>query len=218
MAKRELIYGMMHPTSLLANNYSYSLNGEDIIVGTLLEGVKNGFYVDIGAHHPFFYSNTLRFYLNGWRGLNVDAMPGSMKSFNRVRKRDINVEAGISDTGEMLKFYVFEEKPLNTFDKGIAERNINTGHKLKKVLDVQTYNVMEILDRYIPHNQKIDFMDIDIEGFDDMIIRQIDWEKYRPTVVMAEMNYKDMKPNQLLLDLGYELKTVLINTAIYMKV
>lgn len=215
MAKHELIYGLKHPTSLLANNFSYSLNGEDIIVDNLLGNVKNGFYVDLGAHHPFFYSNTLRFYLRGWHGLNVDAMPGSMKAFNRTRKRDINVEAGISNSGEVLKFYVFEEKPLNTFDEGIAKRNIDTGHKLKDVIEVQTYGITEILNRYIPTNQAIDFMDIDVEGFDNMIIQQIDWNRYRPTIVMAEMNYKDMKPNQYLLEQGYELKTILINTAVY---
>lgn len=44
----------------------------------LFNDSSSGIYVDIGAHHPFRFSNTYVFYKRGWRGINVDAMPGSM--------------------------------------------------------------------------------------------------------------------------------------------
>ena len=58
---------------------SFSQHGEDIVVYKLLESmfgsleVYNGFFVDLGAHHPFHYSNTMLLHLCGWKGLNVDA-------------------------------------------------------------------------------------------------------------------------------------------------
>ena len=56
----------------------------------------SGFYVDVGAHHPIRFSNTFRLYRKGWRGLNIDANPGSMKRFHHTRPRDINIEAAVS--------------------------------------------------------------------------------------------------------------------------
>ena len=56
----------------------------------------DGFYVDVGAFHPTLFSNTYFFYLNGWRGLNIEARPGSKQLFDKLRPKDINVEIGVS--------------------------------------------------------------------------------------------------------------------------
>src|SRR5580658_8816405 len=77
--------------------HSFSQEGEDMILASFFEGKKNGFYVDVGAHHPKRFSNTHHFYIRGWRGINVDATPGSMKLFRRTRPDDINIEAAVSD-------------------------------------------------------------------------------------------------------------------------
>ena len=86
----------MYARFRLNSHASYYLScsqfGEDMIVRHLLADVPIGFYVDIGAHHPVYYSNTYHFYCRGWRGINVDARTGSMELFNLLRPRDINVE------------------------------------------------------------------------------------------------------------------------------
>ena len=81
---------------------SYSQEGEDIILARIFGKQQNGFYVDVGAHHPYRFSNTYFFYKRGWKGINIDAMPGSMKIFNKYRPRDKNIEAGISDTKKKI--------------------------------------------------------------------------------------------------------------------
>ena len=40
------------------SNRSFSQEGEDQILERLLDSNSNGFYVDIGAHHPIKFSNT----------------------------------------------------------------------------------------------------------------------------------------------------------------
>jgi len=64
---------------------SYSQEGEDMILRRIFEDNETGFYVDVGAHHPARFSNTNYFYKRGWRGLNIDAMPGSMSKFKKYR-------------------------------------------------------------------------------------------------------------------------------------
>src|SRR5688500_9241369 len=44
-------------------NVAFSQEGEDLILGRYFEGKTNGFYIDIGAHHPKRFSNTYKFYL-----------------------------------------------------------------------------------------------------------------------------------------------------------
>jgi len=74
----------------------YSQDGEDILLELFLPRERSGFYVDVGAYHPIKPSKTFRRYCKGWRGLNIDATPDSMEVFQRIRPRDINVEAAVS--------------------------------------------------------------------------------------------------------------------------
>lgn len=78
---------------------SYSHFGEDLLLRGFLGDKWSldymGFWVDIGAHHPDKLSNTKTFYRNGWRGISVDASSDAIASFNRKRKRDINVNVDI---------------------------------------------------------------------------------------------------------------------------
>ena len=89
---------------------SDSQEGEDLVLARFLEQGRAGFYVHVRAHHPIRYSNTYGLCRKGWRGLNSDANPGSMKAFHRVRPRDINVEAAVSNTPSEL-FYKFSMIP-----------------------------------------------------------------------------------------------------------
>ena len=65
-------------------NIYFSQEGEDVILRRIFEDQKNGFYIDIGAHHPKRFSNTYYFYDRGWEGINIDATPGSMKFFKII--------------------------------------------------------------------------------------------------------------------------------------
>ena len=76
-------------------NLSFSQEGEDLVLYRLLGHQTKGVYVDVGAHHPYRFSNTFKFYLLGWSGINIDPLPGSKQLLDEKRPRDINLEAGI---------------------------------------------------------------------------------------------------------------------------
>jgi FkbM family methyltransferase len=167
--------------------HCFSQEGEDMILASFFEGKKNGFFVDVGAHHPKRFSNTYHFYIRGWRGINIDATPGSMKAFRRSRPEDINVEAAVSDQDQTLEFHLFNEPALNTFDtKMAAERDGFLSFRLLRKIPVRTSPLKALLDQHVPSGKQIDFMSIDVEGLDLPALQSNDWEKYRPTVVLAE--------------------------------
>jgi hypothetical protein len=100
---------------------SYSQEGEDMILRRIFAGKAAGFYVDVGAHHPFRFSNTCLLSELGWRGINIDADPTLIAAFNRHRPRDTNLSMGVSDAPGTLMFHIFNEPALNTFDPAVAE-------------------------------------------------------------------------------------------------
>ena len=105
--------------------------GEDIILSEFFPNKTDGFYVDVGAHHPMRFSNTHMFYKKGWRGINIDAMPGSMKAFERKRPRDINLEIGVSGKEGEMTFYMFDDPALNGFSMEISkDRDKNSNFEI----------------------------------------------------------------------------------------
>lgn len=147
-----------------------------------------GFYIDVGAHHPYRYSNTVHFYQNGWCGINVEPTPGAIRLFNLFRKRDINLNIGIDIEPGVLPFYCFNEPALNSFDKKIAENKaVTTKYRITNVIEIRTLPLSQILDRHLPLGQKIDFLNIDAEGFDLQVLKSNDWTRYIPLFIMVEV-------------------------------
>ena len=202
---------------------SYSQFGEDMVLSSLIwdKKIKKGFYVDIGCFEPKKYSNTYFYYKKGWCGINVDARPGSMRAFNKYRKRDINIETGISDECKELNYYCFNELPYNTFSYEMALAVINNGIGLIKKEVVQTIKLEQLFERYLPLNQHIDFLSIDVEGFDLKVLKSNNWDKYKPTFILVEMHDIDLNSiaksdiYQFLNNLGYELASVAYITFIF---
>ena len=212
------------------NNYlashalkSYSQEGEDMILRRIFENKQNGFYIDVGAHHPKRFSNTYFFYKEGWRGINIDAMPGSMESFNKVRPRDINIEQPISDEQQTLTYYAFNEPALNGFSKSLSHsRDGKTGYNVIFKKELETKTLDSVLDAYLPNDIKeIDFLSIDVEGLDYQVLRSIDLSKYQPKVILVEIlgtSLSDLQENEVtryLENHNYKMYAKAVNTVIF---
>lgn len=117
-------------------------------------------------------------------------MPGSMKEFEQQRPNDTNREIAISDTEETLPFYIFREHALNTFSDVKAAKCLeNPKNKLIEKKEITTQTLASVLDRYLPKDQAIDFLSIDVEGLDLKVLQSNNWNKYRPEVVLVEDTY-----------------------------
>ncbi len=184
-----------------------------------------GFYVDVGAHHPKRLSNTYFFYKRGWKGINIDAMPNSMKAFNKIRPRDINIEKPISDKKQILTYYAFNEPALNGFSKELSEErdNIEDNFHIIFKKDIETYTLEEILDYNLPKNQSIDFLSIDVEGLDFMVIKSLNFEKHKPKVILIEIlksslsDIENMEIAKYLNKYGYTIYAKAVNTVFFIE-
>jgi len=212
------------------NNYfdgyalkSYSQEGEDMILRRLFEKYQKGFYVDVGAHHPMRFSNTYFFYKKGWNGINIDAMPNSMKPFNKIRPRDINIEKPVSDKKQTLTYYAFNEPALNGFSKELSQERAGKDNNYHIIFeeDIETSTLTEILDDNLPKEQEIDFLSIDVEGLDFMVLKSNDFNKYKPKVILIEIlgsSLSDIESNEIsmfLKEKNYSIYAKAVNTVMF---
>jgi FkbM family methyltransferase len=166
---------------------SFSQEGEDLLLQRIFGKKNDGFYIDVGAHHPRRFSNTYIFYKKGWRGINIDPLPGTKAFFNSERLEDINLEIGISEKKGDLKYFKFNEPALNTFSEEEALKKASIyGNKIigEQLIEVNTLEA--ILDEYLPKNKDVDFLSVDAEGLDMAVLKSINLNKYKPKLILTE--------------------------------
>lgn len=167
---------------------SYSQCGEDMIVKHLFDQMGNfkPSYLDIGAHHPFYLSNTACFYKNGSSGINIEPDPALFQNFIKHRKRDKNLNIGVSDMEGELDFYVISDSTLNTFSKAEAENYLGMGnYGIKEVKKIKVDTLRNVINKHSA-GKFPDFLSVDAEGIDEIIVKEVDFATNYPVVICIE--------------------------------
>lgn len=192
MAKIKSLLKKVQKMLISLNNYeafhSYSQCGEDLIISFIFDtlGINKPTYLDIGAHHPTYLSNTFLFYQKGCQGVCVEPDPKLFDEIKKRRRRDtcLNVGVGGLQTAK-ADFYVMSGKTLNTFSKKEAERYLSyRDKKIEKVIQIPLIPVNEIIKQYFPSCPN--FISLDVEGLDLPILETFDFTKYRPEIFCIE--------------------------------
>ncbi len=185
----------------------YAQNREDLILESFFGDIKTGFYVDVGACHPDVASVTKRFYLKSWRGINIEPQTNLFKLFERDRKKDINLNIGISnkDTILTLRSYV-NNQGLSTIAPELQGKYEEvSGNKTEEYEDL-SIKVTTLASVFNTHKvTSIQFLKVDVEGHEYEVLSGNDWEKFRPEVLCVEQRiFKHKDWRALLKDNGYE--------------
>lgn len=191
---------------------SYSQSGEDLIIDYIfkLRGINTPTYLDLGANHPFSLNNTFLFYQRGARGVNIDANPGLIEIFHNHRPLDINIAIGVGERESTLDFYILSDLALSTFSKEEADKQQKLGQTLLSTVSVNVKTLSTILAEYCGGVYP-DLVSIDVEGYDEVIVTAMDFQKSRPKVICIEsVEYttdgtgkKRSALIQKIIDLGY---------------
>lgn len=204
----------------LSANQSYSQEGEDVLLKRIFDKKESeGFYVDIGAHDPIRFSNTYSFYLQGWKGINIDPLPGSSAKFKDLRPNDISLEVGISSNEGKMRYYMFEEHAFNTFSDQTCEMHKKKS-RLVEAKEIKTYKLSSILSEHC-HHQEIDFMSVDVEGLEIEVLDSNDWNAFSPKVVLIEdfkfqINNDQLTPTDMYMQAkGYKVFSKMFHSVLY---
>jgi glycosyltransferase involved in cell wall biosynthesis len=186
----------------------YSQFGEDIVLTNLFNmNVKNGFYVDVGCFHPKQFSNTYLLYKKGWNGINIDMDELKIKAFNMARKSDVNICCPVSDEVNTITACSYSRYGLtSTIDSDLVDDK--NAYNLR---EMNTDTLTNIISRTKYKNQTIDLLSIDAEGYDFQVLKSLDFETYKPKIIIIELHslrLKDVLSSEIYLFLvkqGYSL-------------
>lgn len=197
---------------------SYSQEGEDLIIKNIFKNINDGFYIDIGAHHPYKYSNTYLLYKKGWKGVNIDPDKKFLPLFNRARKRDINLNIAVGSKDKSMDYFTFKDTALNTFSRQRYKIVIdNQQSEFTGKFRLKVHSFEKLLLKYLK-GKKINFINIDIEGLEYEILSSFNIKKYTPEIIAVENlgKYRNKLEN-LLKKEGYECEAKTSITEIYVK-
>ena len=164
---------------------SYAQNFEDVMLWRALRHVECGFYIDVGAWSPDVDSVTRAFYERGWRGINIEPNPKFHALLMEKRPRDLNLKIAISDSPGTLWMNFLSNPGLSTLDDRIARQHEQAGWENDRQ-EVQITTLAAIWDSYISPGQDVHFLKVDVEGFEERVLRSNEWKSKRPWIVLVE--------------------------------
>jgi len=174
---------------------TFSQEGEDLILQRLFAGRAKSFFVDVGAHHPFRFSNTFLLYSAGWRGINLDATPGSMAAFEKFRPEDINIECFVGNPEAEKTFTRYNEPALNTASQSVIDTRVLPADVYWPVgtSTVRPRSLASILDAHKPADVPIALLNLDVEGSEQEVLDSNDWSRHRPEIILIEQLSTDIE-------------------------
>ena len=188
---------------------SFSLTSIDLLISYIFRNKRKGIFIDIGCNHPVYNNNTYLLYKKGWRGINIDLDEKSINLFNTFRKSDLNIKQAISSKAEEVDLYFYHNKsPINTINKDLVNFHKTKPKQIKKI---NTKTLNSIIMKTPFANEKIDFMNIDVEGHELNVLKGFDLKKYSPTIIVIE--YLDLNVKKLEIT-NFNLQNI-INSKIY---
>ena len=167
---------------------SYSQCGEDLIVRYIFDllCIKKPSFLDIGAHHAYYLSNTALFYENGSTGINVEPDPHLFSGLQKHRKRDKNLNIGITEKDGESDFYIMSSPTMNTFCQEKAlELEQEYNFKILRKIKIKTLSIDSLIQQYC-NNKVPEFLNIDAEGIDGEIVNSLGQSENRPVVICVE--------------------------------
>ncbi len=183
---------------------SYSQNKEDLLLDKLLNYKKRGLYVDVGAYDPYRFSNTMRFYKRGWNGINIEPNVENWKKFQSIRTKDINLNVGVGERKGTLTFFSMDPPTLSTFSASQAAEYEKQGFRIKSKKKIKILPLRAIFAKHIGKSG-IDFLSMDVEGFEMSVLRGNDWKSFRPHFLCIETAVGNKnKISRFLFGVGYK--------------
>ena len=161
---------------------------------------RNGLFIEVGANDGFNQSNT--YYLEkfmGWTGILVEPIPELFQEaqLNRRKSSIFNCALVSNDFRESFVemhyanlrslvdgSYKNREREESHIKAGLETQNIKYSYDIK----VQARTLESILDE-CKVSRKVDFLSLDVEGYELNVLQGLNLEKYGPTYILVEANH-----------------------------
>jgi FkbM family methyltransferase len=155
-----------------------------------------GTFVEAGANDGFTMSNT--YYLErfkGWRGVLIEAIPDRFEECRRLRSQSRVFNCALVDPGFGSDRVLMSYADACSVVKGLeppGEAGLLPGQETAYEVEVPARTLTEVLED--AEVGTIDFLSLDLEGFETQALRGLDFARYRPRWILVEVTHGDGRP------------------------
>lgn len=191
---------LWNSTGNINRRYKSQSGQDEFIFKNFFNKKKNGFFVDIGAHDGITGSNTYFFEKElNWDGVCIE--PNNSIYKHLIQNRSVkSFNFGISDTNGKKEFINITHgyHQMSSF-KSTFEHFDN-----KKILDNSKYSIENITTKninsffYEEKIDKVDFLSIDTEGHEEIILKELNFDLIKINVICVENNSSNLKLDKIL--------------------
>lgn len=164
----------------------YSQFGEDKWIAENIPLTQKGVFVDVGASDGVKFSNTLYFEELGWTGICIEAHPSSYNGL--LSRRQNALHCAVYNYNGLVKMYVDSDPDYShiTSDNGLLTPCLT----LYRILSQLEY-------------RNIDLLSVDVEGKELEVLQGLDFNHYKPTIIIVEYLTPGLPPRQADLQLFF---------------
>lgn len=198
------ISNMLAPAPLF-----YSQAGQDRVIDRLLNGKRDGVFVDVGGYDGVTGSNTLFFEVfRNWKGILVEPSPTQFAMAQATRQCiclgcAVAGESGDAEFMEVTSGFTQMSGFLDSYAAELLDK-VRANPKHSEVVHTLSKNTLQsILDDM--KFEKVDYLSLDVEGGEMGILQSFPFEKYDIDVFSIENNAQASDLPQLMASKGYEL-------------
>lgn len=188
---------------------SYAQNAEDVVLARALQpNLHPGFFIDVGAGHPDIDSVTRAFSVRGWTGINIEPLPEEFALITEARVDDINLNIAIGTVAGTARLFAGppESRGLSTMNQEFADGYLDKGKAFEPIA-VEVRTLAAVVEEHA--QRTVDFLKVDVEGFELDVLASADWAIFRPRVIVVEAtlpestepSHQEWEP--MLLEAGY---------------
>ena len=180
----------------------YSQMGQDkFLDGAVFKGMREGIFVDVGAHDGESLSNT--YFLEkerGWKGICVEPIPSVFEKLKALRTNSTCYQLAVDNDEAEKTFLVGKGYPemFSVLSNHLDPRHYtriqnetrdNGGHL--EAIQVQTKRLDTLLkEQGITH---VNYLSIDVEGAEFGVLESIDFTSTTFDIIEVECNYDDLE-------------------------
>jgi FkbM family methyltransferase len=193
--------------------YHSQFRQDEILERNIFKELRNGVFVDVGAHDGVWYSNTAFFEKErGWTGICIEPLPELYLKLKEARPNSITLNVAIDNEEGEIEFTTSKIDALSGISKYYDPRHKTRLLKEAKCKEEELTKFKvstRRLDNVLQENgiTRIHYLSIDVEGAELAVIQSIDFDKVFIDIIDFENNYNDKSEPilDLLISKGYDI-------------
>jgi FkbM family methyltransferase len=178
---------------------------QDLFVLTATDFKRGGYFVDFGATDGHSMSNSHLLEKEfGWRGIVAEPARMWHRKLRANRSASISTACVWSETGTRIEFSEVTIPELSTAKRYLGSDSHANSRKMSKTYLVDTISLNDLLEQFDAPSV-IDYLSIDTEGSEFLILSNLDFSKWKFQAITVEHNFTEQRVQiyDLLISKGY---------------